>query len=94
MPDQPTLDITAAGAHRYDVVIADESGRETRHNVEVPEALLAELGLADAQEPLLVRASMRYLLEREPASSILREFSLDVITRYFPDYPTDIKSMI
>ena len=99
MPDEPSgdipaLDITAAGAHRYDVVVTDESGHETRHIVEVPEGLLAELGLAETQEPLLLRASMRYLLEREPPSSILREFSLDVITRYFPDYPTDIRSMV
>jgi hypothetical protein len=94
MPDQPNLDITAAGASVYDVTITDDSGRETRHRVRVPEDLLTELGLAEAQEPMLVRASLEYLLEREPPSSILREFSLDVIGRYFPDYPTDIKSRV
>jgi hypothetical protein len=99
MPEEPSrntpdLDITAAGTHRYDVVITDRSGRETSHTVDVPTGLLQRLGLSDAQEPLLVRASMKYLLEREPPSSILREFSLDVIARYFPDYPTDIKGMI
>jgi hypothetical protein len=58
--------------------------------VRVPERLLADLGLSDAQEPLLVRASLVYLLEREPPSSILREFTLDDIARYFPDYPAEI----
>ena len=34
----------------------------------------------------LVRESFRFLLDREPKESILREFKLSVITRYFPDY--------
>ena len=32
----------------------------------------------------LVRASFAFLLEREPSESILREFDLTVIGRYFP----------
>ena len=31
-----------------------------------------------------------YVLEREPAISILREFSLDVISQSFPSYPAAI----
>ena len=34
----------------------------------------------------LVRASFAFLLEREPKESILKEFDLSVIQRYFPDY--------
>ena len=34
----------------------------------------------------LVRASFEFLLEREPASSILAEFELSDIARYFPEY--------
>jgi hypothetical protein len=34
----------------------------------------------------LVRASFEFLLEREPASSILAEFELSEIGRYFPEY--------
>ena len=33
-----------------------------------------------------MRESFLFLLEREPASSILSEFSLDVIPNYFPEY--------
>jgi hypothetical protein len=86
----PDLDIRAAGAHRYDATVTAEDGTSTEHTVHVPPELLVELGVAEAQEPLLVRASLLYLLEREPASAILAEFSLDVISRYFPDYRTDI----
>lgn len=42
-------------------------------------------------EPVeLVEASFRFLLEREPASSILRDFAISDIARYFPDYPDEI----
>jgi hypothetical protein len=34
----------------------------------------------------LVRDSFTFLLEREPKDSILKEFDLSVIERYFPDY--------
>ena len=32
-----------------------------------------------------------FLLEREPATSIMRQFSLDVIPRYFPEYRDEIR---
>jgi hypothetical protein len=90
----PELDITAAGEHAYDVTITDDAGTETRHHVTVPTRFLTDLGLAAAQEPTLVRASMRYLLEREPPASILSAFSLDDVTRYFPDYPAEITTLL
>jgi hypothetical protein len=39
----------------------------------------------------LVRESFAFLLEREPAGSILPSFSLDVITRYFRSIPGEIR---
>ena len=38
----------------------------------------------------VVRVSFEFLLEREPAASILPEFSLDVIGRYFPEYEDEL----
>ncbi len=34
----------------------------------------------------LLEASVRFLLEREPDTSILGEFDLSVSSRYFPEY--------
>jgi hypothetical protein len=34
-----------------------------------------------------VEASFEFMLEREPRESILREFDLPLIGRYFPEYP-------
>jgi hypothetical protein len=57
----------------------------------VPEGLADQLGWGDADESELVRESFVFLLEREPASSILPSFSLDVIGRYFPEYENEIR---
>jgi len=90
----PDLDIVAADAGEYDVTITDDNGGQTAHHVRVPPAMLTDLELSDAQEPVLVRASLRYLLEREPPSAILDEFALDEIARYFPDYPSEIRGQL
>ena len=52
----------------------------------VPQSLLDDWGLADSEAEAVVRASFAFLMEREPASSILPEFSLAIIPRYFPEY--------
>lgn len=38
----------------------------------------------------LVDETFRFLLEREPRSSILTSFGLPVVGRYFPDYEAEI----
>ena len=42
----------------------------------------------------LVRASFEFLLAREPKESILRQFELPVIERYFQEYPRVIRAMV
>ena len=39
----------------------------------------------------LVTETFRFLLEREPVSSILSSFDPSVVARYFPEYPTEIR---
>jgi bifunctional DNA-binding transcriptional regulator/antitoxin component of YhaV-PrlF toxin-antitoxin module len=62
----------------------------TSHTVTVPPDLTEALGFAPGDETVLVRKSFEFLLEREPATSILRRFSLDVIGDYFPEYRTEM----
>lgn len=62
----------------------------TSHRVTVPADLVAELGVADVDPAVLVRESVSFLLEREPNTSIMLEFSLAVIPTYFPEYRTEI----
>jgi hypothetical protein len=69
----------------------EEGDTTTSHRVHVPSGLLEDLGLADAERERIIRESFAFLLEREPPSSILGEFSLDVIPRYFPEYYDELR---
>ena len=74
----------AGGGHRCEVEISD-GGSSTRHTVRVSDQDLRRWGRGRSVETL-VRDSFTFLLEREPKESILREFDLPVIKRYFPEY--------
>lgn len=75
------------GAYGVEVI---EGNTPTTHRVTVPDSLLDRLGLADADREVVVRESFEFLLEREPPTSILQEFPLDAIERYFPEYPQEL----
>jgi hypothetical protein len=66
----------------------------TSHEVSVPAGFAASLGCGHVASDELVRASFEFLLEHEPASSIMRELSLDIISRYFPGYPAEISARL
>jgi hypothetical protein len=67
---------------------------ETTHVVSVPAGWAASVGAPEAPATELVRASFAFLLEREPATSVLPRFSLDLIQRYFPEYRSEIGSYL
>jgi hypothetical protein len=67
-----------------------EGGRQTTHRVTVPERLGGGLELPGDDLSEVVRRSFEFLLEREPVSSILSRFSLDDISRYFPEYEREL----
>lgn len=90
MTDAGGISVAPEGAHTFRVEVRG-AGEETTHVVEVPEGLADELGWAGAGEAELVRASFAFLLEREPPTSILRRFRLDVIGSYFPGYDREMR---
>jgi hypothetical protein len=81
----PAITIESASESKYRVTIEDQE-RTTRHVVTVTPADVARYAPGASAEQLL-EASFNFLLEREPASSILPSFKLPVIERYFPEYP-------
>ena len=81
--------ITASGPHEFRVEVT-EGDETTAHHVIVPPSLLESCGLDGEDEEAVVRESFAFLLEREPATSILPEFSLAIISRYFPDYTEEL----
>ncbi len=71
----------------------EENGAMTSHTVTVKKDDLKRL--APKQTPMeLVWASFLFLLERESKESILREFDLMLITKYFPEYEKEIKNYL
>lgn len=75
-------------------VTVQEQGAETRHRVTLKEPDYRRLTAGEATPRDLVRASFRFLLEREPKESILRSFDLPAISRYFPEYEREIKKRL
>ena len=77
------------GGWRCTVVVGDDAGA-TRHEVLVDRATLDDLAPAATPE-MLVSESFAFLLEREPRESVMREFELPIIGRFFADYPDEIR---
>jgi hypothetical protein len=73
-----------------DVMVGTDAGA-TRHSVSVSQDDLAHLAPGHYDPEGLVSASFAFLLEREPRESILRQFDLPVIERYFPGYETQVR---
>jgi hypothetical protein len=80
------ISVTSIGPRRFHVHVDEGSGKARHYHVTVPENLIDELQLSEDDLDRVVRESFVFLLEREPASSIMHEFSLDVISSYFPEY--------
>ena len=81
--------------HVAEVTVRDRT--TTSHRVRVSRAERERYRGASATDDEvadLVRRSFEFLLAREPNTEILREFDLDTIARYFPDYPVRIAGMI
>ncbi len=83
------ISITSMGPRQFGVQVR-EGDAETSHRVTVPDGLIDDLQLAEDDLERVVRESFAFLLDREPASSILPEFSLDEISRYFPEYTDEL----
>jgi hypothetical protein len=74
----------------WDCTVTVRDRSETRHCVRVSRANLTRLAPGASDPVSLVEASFAFLLEHEPKESILRDFDLSVIARYFPDYEREI----
>lgn len=85
---------TESGLDGTVVVRLRGEGYATEHVVTVPAELPAAVGCDDVTREELVRASFEFLLQRESPTSILRRFSLDQITTFFPEYLTQVATLV
>ena len=72
-------------------VEVEEGHERTGHKVRLPEQFLDDLLLTGVDRERIVRETFGFLLEREPHTSILPEFSLEDVSRYFPDFPDELQ---
>jgi hypothetical protein len=86
--DRIDVRVRAEGdGHLAEVTVRDQT--TTTHRVRVSRAEREKYADDDVGD--LVRRSFEFLLGREANTSILREFDLSVIERYFPEYAKEIR---
>ena len=73
----------------FEVTVAKTS--TTTHTVTIKDQSLSDLSDNNLTKTQLLKFSFRFLLEREPNTSILSSFDINVITKYFPDYRKEVR---
>lgn len=73
-------------------VTLPETGGE--YVVEIDRRYMRKVVGEDTDPETVVRATFAFLLDREPASSILPRFNLRLVESYFPEYPQKIGTYI
>ncbi len=74
-------------------VVTIKASVTTHHHVRVTKQDLEKYAAGRPAEEL-VQESFRFLLEREPNTSILPSFDLPLIGRYFPEYDREIQTRL
>jgi len=62
----------------------------TTHNIILDDDDYFKYNLKNISREKLVKASFMFLLDREPNTSILKNFNLKIINNYFPEYSKKI----
>ena len=73
----------------FKVTVAETS--TTTHTVTVTDKSLNDLTDNSVTKNQLLKFSFKFLLEREPNTSILSSFDINVISKYFSDYKDEVR---
>ena len=73
----------------FEVTVVEIS--TTAHEVTVSDQSLYELTDKNVTKMQLLEFSFNFLLDREPNTSILSSFDINVISKYFIDYRDEVK---
>ncbi len=76
----------------FQVTVTESS--TTIHKVTLSNEVYKNLSNSKISEIELIKKSFEFLLERESNQSILKEFNLEMIEKYFPEYRKLIKKYI
>jgi hypothetical protein len=84
------IKVKSAGEATYQVTVG-EGGSRSRHVVTLRKDYHHRLTGGKISPEELIRRSFEFLLQRETKESILSNFDLSVIQRYFPEYENEIR---
>ena len=73
----------------FEVTVTDSV--TTTHTVTVTDKSLADLTDNNVTKTQLLDFSFNFLLDREPNTSILSSFDINVISKYFSDYREEVR---
>jgi hypothetical protein len=85
-----TIRVEPSGPGRFQVTVT-EGASKSAHTVSLSPGYYEKLTRKQVPEEVLIEWSFQFLLEHEPKESILREFDLPLIGRYFPNYESEIR---
>jgi hypothetical protein len=86
------IEVRHLSGDEYEVRVGGEI--TTVHRVTLRDPDRERLGGKKISSEQLVAESFRFLLEREPNTSILPSFDLPVIGKYFPEYEREIRKRL
>ena len=75
----------------FQVTVADSI--TTTHEVTVTDQSLSDLADNHLTKTQLLEFSFRFLLEREPNTSILSSFDINIISKYFSAYNDEVRRL-
>jgi hypothetical protein len=79
-----SISVTAKDKDTFSVIVT--SGSTTTHSVTISDLIHTKLTSGKISKETLLKKSFEFLLQREPNTSILSQFKLEVISQYFPEY--------
>jgi hypothetical protein len=84
------IDVEKLSEEEFQVRLSDGTN-QTSHRVTLKRSVYEKLTGGEAEPAELVKRSFEFLLEHESKESILRQFKLEEIGRYFPQFESEIK---
>ena len=84
-----SISIKKSSDNVFEVTVAKTS--TTTHTVTVTDQSLTDLTDNNVTKTHLLEFSFKFLLEREPNTSILSSFDINLISKYFSDYNGEVR---
>lgn len=87
-----SIEIKQLNQKEFKIKIAKEI--ETEHVISISDEIYKDLTNKKLSKEQLIDFSLKFLLQRECNSSILKTFAIEEISSYYPEYTESLKDFI